>query len=112
MPSDPWETEQAIRAAAAMDGPVFVRVSRMPVPEIVRKNAKFEIGKYINPRTFLSAQWQARQPGITIDHRTRDGWRFYGGLEPRLILKEPRLNQQPVDRVRSYGGFIAREWRF
>ena len=45
VPSDPWETEQAIRAAAAMDGPVFVRVSRMPVPEIVRKGAKFEIGK-------------------------------------------------------------------
>jgi transketolase len=45
VPSDPWETEQAIRAAAAMDGPVFVRVSRMPVPAIERKNAKFEIGK-------------------------------------------------------------------
>jgi transketolase len=45
VPSDPWETEQAIRAAAAMDGPVFVRVSRMPVPAIERKAAKFEIGK-------------------------------------------------------------------
>lgn len=45
VPSDPWETEQAIRAAAAMDGPVFVRVSRMPVPAIVRKNPRFEIGK-------------------------------------------------------------------
>jgi transketolase len=45
VPSDPWETEQAIRAAAATDGPVFVRVSRMPVPAIERKNAKFEIGK-------------------------------------------------------------------
>ena len=45
VPSDPWETEQAIRAAAAMDGPVFVRVSRMPVPAIERKNAHFEIGK-------------------------------------------------------------------
>lgn len=45
VPSDPWETEQAIRAAAATDGPVFVRVSRMPVPAIPRKNAKFEIGK-------------------------------------------------------------------
>jgi transketolase len=45
VPSDPWETEQAIRAAAALDGPVFVRVSRMPVPAIERKNAKFEIGK-------------------------------------------------------------------
>ncbi len=45
VPSDPWETEQAIRAAAAMDGPVFVRVSRMPVPAIARSNGKFEIGK-------------------------------------------------------------------
>jgi transketolase len=45
VPSDPWETEQAIRAAAAMDGPVFVRVSRMPVPAITRQNARFEIGK-------------------------------------------------------------------
>lgn len=45
VPSDPWETEQAIRAAAAMDGPVFVRVSRMPVPAIERRTAKFEIGK-------------------------------------------------------------------
>ncbi len=45
VPSDPWETEQAIRAAAATEGPVFVRVSRMPVPEIARKNANFQIGR-------------------------------------------------------------------
>jgi transketolase len=45
VPSDPWETEQAIRAAAAIDGPVFVRVSRMPVPAIARRHARFEIGK-------------------------------------------------------------------
>lgn len=45
VPSDPWETEQAIRAAAALDGPVFVRVSRMPVPALARNNPKFEIGK-------------------------------------------------------------------
>lgn len=45
VPSDPWETEQAIRAAAALDGPVFIRVSRMPVPALERTNARFEIGK-------------------------------------------------------------------
>ncbi|MDO8361157.1 MAG: transketolase C-terminal domain-containing protein [Devosia sp.] len=45
VPSDPWETEQAIRAAAAMDGPVFVRISRMPVPALDRKSPHFEIGK-------------------------------------------------------------------
>jgi transketolase len=45
VPSDPWETEQAIRAAAALDGPVFIRVSRMPVPTLERRNARFEIGR-------------------------------------------------------------------
>jgi transketolase len=45
VPADPWQTEQAIRAAATMDGPVFVRVSRMPVPALERTNAHFEIGK-------------------------------------------------------------------
>ena len=45
VPSDPWETEQAIRAAAALDGPVFVRVSRMPVPALDRASPRFEIGR-------------------------------------------------------------------
>src|ERR1044071_3347162 len=45
VPADPWQTEQAIRAAAELDGPVFVRVSRMPVPDLPRSNARCEIGK-------------------------------------------------------------------
>nr|WP_314261582.1 transketolase C-terminal domain-containing protein [uncultured Devosia sp.] len=45
VPADPWQTEQAIRAAAAHDGPVYVRVSRMPVPALERSNTSFEIGK-------------------------------------------------------------------
>lgn len=46
VPSDPWETTEAIKAAAGFDGPVFVRVSRMPVPAIDRpKDAVFTIGK-------------------------------------------------------------------
>jgi transketolase len=45
VPSDPWEMEQAVRAAAAYDGPVFIRVSRMPVPMLPRENPVFTIGK-------------------------------------------------------------------
>lgn len=46
VPSDPWETEQAIRAAASHEGPVFVRVSRMPVPRLERDaGAEFMIGR-------------------------------------------------------------------
>jgi len=45
VPSDPWETAEAIRAAAAWDGPVFIRISRMKVPQLERGEPVFRIGK-------------------------------------------------------------------
>ncbi|KTE43610.1 MULTISPECIES: transketolase family protein [unclassified Sphingopyxis] len=46
VPADPWETAAAIKAAAAHDGPVYVKISRMPVPELARPaGAAFAIGK-------------------------------------------------------------------
>jgi transketolase len=45
-PSDPWETARAVEAAAAHEGPVFLRISRMPVPKLARpEGATFAIGK-------------------------------------------------------------------
>src|SRR5579872_7279915 len=44
VPSDPSETAAAIRAVAALEGPAFVRISRMPVPEL-NHTAPFAIGK-------------------------------------------------------------------
>jgi transketolase len=44
-PSDRWETEQAVKAAVAIDGPFFLRISRMPVPDLVRPaDACFRVG--------------------------------------------------------------------
>jgi transketolase len=46
VPSDRWETREAVAAAAAADGPFFLRISRFPVPELQRPpGAKFIIGK-------------------------------------------------------------------
>jgi transketolase len=46
VPSDPWETARAVEVAAAMSGPIFIRVSRVPVPMLARpENAKFILGK-------------------------------------------------------------------
>jgi len=45
-PSDPWETAKAVEAAASHEGPVFLRISRFPVPKLPRAdNARFAIGK-------------------------------------------------------------------
>ncbi|MCX5497806.1 transketolase family protein [Kaistia dalseonensis] len=46
VPSDPWETAEAVKAAVAHEGPVFLRLSRMPVPELKRpEGARFQFGK-------------------------------------------------------------------
>ena len=49
-PADPLETDQAVRAAAALDGPVFLRVNRTGVPAIHDGGYRFEIGRASIPR--------------------------------------------------------------
>ncbi|QQS46262.1 MAG: transketolase family protein [Acidobacteriota bacterium] len=45
VPADPVETEQAVRAAWRFQGPVFLRISRMPVPLVHPEDYQFEIGR-------------------------------------------------------------------
>lgn len=45
IPSDPWETAAAVAWAAAHDGPVYIRLSRMPVPMLDMPNRVFRAGK-------------------------------------------------------------------
>lgn len=44
-PADDVETRAMIKAAAEYYGPVYIRLSRMPVPTIHEEDFKFEIGK-------------------------------------------------------------------
>jgi transketolase len=50
VPADPLETEQAVRAAADFDGPVYLRLSRMGVPVVHDAGYRFEIGKAVRLR--------------------------------------------------------------
>lgn len=45
VPADPIETTQAVRAAAATTGPIFLRISRMGVPVVHAADYQFEIGR-------------------------------------------------------------------
>ncbi|RGP36313.1 transketolase family protein [Pseudotabrizicola alkalilacus] len=44
-PADPWETAEAVKWAAGHDGPVYLRLSRMPVPDLVVEDRVFRPGK-------------------------------------------------------------------
>src|SRR5215472_14030618 len=50
VPADPDETASALRAAAAYQGPVFIRLSRMPVPDISPTGYEFKIGRAVTLR--------------------------------------------------------------
>jgi transketolase len=45
VPADPIETSQAVEAAAAIQGPMFLRISRLGVPIVHGPDYKFQIGK-------------------------------------------------------------------
>ncbi len=50
VPADSLETEQAVRAAADVIGPVYLRLSRMGVPVVHDADYRFEIGRAVRLR--------------------------------------------------------------
>ncbi|MGW7682547.1 transketolase family protein [Kribbella sp. NPDC054772] len=50
VPADPIETAAALRWAAATEGPVFIRVSRMSVPKVYPEDYEFQLGKAVTVR--------------------------------------------------------------
>lgn len=44
VPADAWETAEAVKWAAAHQGPVYLRLSRMPVPDLQIPNREFRPG--------------------------------------------------------------------
>lgn len=45
VPADPVETAQVVEVAASTEGPMFIRISRLPVPIVHEPGYHFEIGK-------------------------------------------------------------------
>lgn len=45
VPADAWETAEAVKWAATHEGPVYLRLSRMPVPDLQIPNRSFRPGK-------------------------------------------------------------------
>ena len=85
VPSDPWETAAAIKAAAAHQGPVYVRISRMPVPLLARgEDAVFTIGK---AELLRDGGDVAIITNGTLVHRALDAARALAGegIEARVV---------------------------
>jgi translocation and assembly module TamB len=92
---------------------------------------ELEVGRYVNPRTFVTAivspgsvacaSGSSRRdqggsncvpPGVNLTHRTSKGFRFETGYSPRYILDPPTLDGQRASGTGQFGAFVIREWRF
>src|SRR5690348_5230545 len=64
VPADPLETEQAVRAAVEMPGPVYLRLSRMPVPAVHDSTHRFVVGRAAQLRSGTDVTLAAT--GVTV----------------------------------------------
>ncbi len=111
VPSDPVETAQATRWAAGHDGPVFMRVSRMGVPEVNRVGYEFVAGQAVRLRdggdvTILATGTVVARALDAADALAADG------VEAR-VLSVPTI--KPLDEeailtaARETGGIVTVE---
>lgn len=111
VPADPIETAAALRWAAAVDGPVFIRVSRMSVPKVYPDDYEFEVGKAVTIRdgddvTLISngtVLWRAMVAAEQLAAR---------GISAR-VLSMPTVKPLDVDAVvaaaRETAGIVTAE---
>ncbi len=92
------------------------------------KGTEIEAGRYINPRTFVSAlvtpglvsclssrgqrNSSCAPPGVLVTHRTARGLRLDVNYSPRYLLDPPTLAGQTYTPSGQFGAFLIREWRF
>ena len=79
------------------------------------QGTEVEVGKYLDPQTFLSVQTRLKNniPGLRAQRRTAKGFRFELSFEPRYKVEEPTLEATPSTNPFSvFGAFLVREWRF
>lgn len=85
VPADPAETASALRAAAAYEGPVFLRLSRMPVPDIHPADYRFEFGR---------APWLRRGSDVTL---IANGTMVARALEAAALLEADGIKAAVVN---------------
>ena len=85
------------------------------------RGTEVEIGKYIDPRTYVSIQSRLTNPfgadkappGIRLVQRTGRGFQYEASYEPRFQVQTPTLSpNQDISTFGVFGAFIIREWRF
>jgi transketolase len=111
VPADPLETSQAIRAAYEHVGPVFVRTSRMPVPDVHPADYDFRIGRAARLRDGTDVTLIAN--GVMVHRGLAAAGLLAGeGIEARVLnmaTASPLDREAVVSAARETGGIVTME---
>ncbi len=80
----------------------------------VLRGTEIEVGSYVAPRLFISAQARPTfvYPGLRIQYRTRRGLEWSTSWQPQYLPEFPTLREREANRTNVFGSFLSREWRF
>jgi transketolase len=95
VPADAIETDQAVRAAAALFGPVYIRLPRLKLPLVYDTSYKFEIGKAVTLRPGKDATVIAC--GVLVAEALRAAETLAGESIDCRVVNMPTL--KPIDEA-------------
>lgn len=114
VPADPIETAAMIRYSLEHVGPMYLRISRIPVPKVHSEDYKFELGKAVVLREGRDVTIIAN--GVVVS-RALDAAEMLaeGGIQARVLNMsslKPLDRESIVKAARETGGIVTAEEAF
>jgi transketolase len=109
-PADAWETAEAVKWAAAHQGPVYLRLSRMPVPDLDIPNRVFRPGIAETVREGRDVTIIACGTTVHLAATAADQLRLEGiGVQVLNMSTINPLDEDALHRATETGGIVTVE---
>ena len=111
VPADSIETQAVMRYSVIHEGPMFLRISRIPVPDVIDPGTKFELGKAVRLREGNDITLMAN--GVLVCRALQAAKELQkAGISARVLNMssvKPIDREAIVDAARNTGGIITVE---
>jgi transketolase len=111
VPADSIETQAVMRYSAVHEGPMFLRISRMPVPDLLPAGTKFELGKAVCLREGSDITLMAN--GVMVCRALQAAEKLQkSGISARVLNMssvKPIDREAIIDAAQSTGGIVTAE---
>ena len=111
VPADPVETAAAMRFSLAHEGPMFLRIARVPVPRVHGEDYEFKLGKAVRLREGKDVTLIAN--GLLVSRALKAAYALAArGIEARVLNMssvKPLDREAILDAARTTRGIVTAE---